>query len=165
MKSAEPIMRRQPRIKVLQKSHHPRRGVAAVEGAVVFLTFVIILFGMLDLSLLVLEFNTVSEAARRLGRQAAVHGKMASPRMTIWGPGSVTGTAADGTEFAQALRPELATFNLSNVNYVIDWPDGSNQPDDRVQVTVTYQYQPLIPFVLGNDAVPIQAVTTMQVAH
>lgn len=127
--------------------------------------FLVIVFGMFDLGLLVLDFNTLSEAARRLCRQAIVHGQMAAPQMTVWGPSSVSGTAADATDYARALCPEMATFNLENVNFVIDWPDGSNQPDDRVQVTVTYRYQPMMPFVLGSAAVPLQVVTTMHVAH
>ncbi len=142
-----------------------RSGAAAVEGAIVMSALIVVLFGMLDLSLVVLESNTLSEATRRLGRQAVVHGQMATAPMTVWGPTSVAGSAGDGTEFAQALRPELATFDLNQVKYSIDWPDGTNRPDDRVRVKVTYQYQPLMPFVLGSGSVPLQAVTTMQVAH
>jgi Flp pilus assembly protein TadG len=142
-----------------------RRGVAVVEGAIVLASLVIVLFGMLDLTLLVLESNTVAEASRRMCRNAVVHGQMASPQMTIWGPTSVTGTAGDGTEYAQALDPELVTFNLSNVNYTINWLDGSNQPGNRVQVIVTFNYQPMMPFLLGGSAIPISMDTTMQVAH
>src|ERR1700722_15022211 len=91
-----------------------RRGVAAGEGAIVLRVFLLILFGMLDLGLLVLDYNTLSEAARRLARQAIVHGQMAAPAQSVWGPATVNGTAADGTEYATALSPELATFNLSN---------------------------------------------------
>jgi Flp pilus assembly protein TadG len=142
-----------------------RRGAAVIEGAVVLSGLFVVLFGMLDLGLAVLEFNTLSEASRRLCRQAVVHGQMAAPQMTAWGPATVSGTASDGTQYAQALSPELATFELSNVKYTINWPDGSNRYDDRVQVTVTYKYQPMMPFVLGSSAVPLQAVTTMQVGH
>jgi hypothetical protein len=90
---------------------------------------------------------------------------MAAPAQTVWGPEAVSGTAADGTEYATALSPELATFNLSNVNYSIQWPAGTNRPDDPVQVTVTYQYPPIIPYLLGSQTVPIQAVTMMSVQH
>ena len=142
-----------------------RRGALIVEGAIVLSSLIVILFGMLDLALLVFESNTLSEAARRMCRQAAVHGQMAAAPMTVWGPGSVTGTASDGTEYAQALNPELVTFDLTQVNYTIDWPDGTNQPDNRVRVTVNYQYQPMMPFVLGYGSIPITVVSTMQVAH
>jgi Flp pilus assembly protein TadG len=142
-----------------------RQGVAAVEGAIVLSVFLLTLFGMLDLGLLVLDYNTLSEATRRFARQAIVHGQMAAPAQTVWGPATVSGTAADGTEYAAALSPELATFNLSNVNYSIVWPAGTNRPDDPVQVTVTYQYPPIIPYLLGSQTVPIRAVTNMSVQH
>ncbi len=142
-----------------------RCGATLVEVAVVLGSLFIVLFGMLDLSLLVLESNTAAEASRRLCRTAVVHGQMASPQMTVWGPATVTGNAGDGTEYAQALSPELVTFNLSNVNYTINWLDGSNQPGKRVQVVVNFQYQPLMPFLVGGSAIPVTMDTTMQVAH
>jgi len=101
----------------------------------------------------------------RLCRQAIVHGQMATPQMTVWGPATVSGTAVDGSAYAQALSPELATFELNQVKYTIAWPDGTNQYDSRVQVTVTYKYQPMMPFIFGSSAIPLQAVTTMLVAH
>jgi Flp pilus assembly protein TadG len=142
-----------------------RRGVAAVEAAIVLSVFLLILFGMLDLGLLVLDYNTLSEATRRLARVAIVHGQMAAPAQTVWGPTAVSGTAGDGTEYAVALSPELATFNLNQVNYSIAWPAGTNRPDDPIQVTVTYQYPPIIPYLLGTQTVPIRAVTNMSVQH
>lgn len=157
-------MKRKQNVKHHQTAHN-RRGATVVEGAIVLSSLVIVLFGMLDLSLLVLESNTAAEASRRMCRTAVVHGQMASPQLTVWGPTTVTGTAGDGTEYAQALDPELVTFNLSNVNYTINWLDGSNQPGYRVQVIVNFQYQPLMPFILGGSAIPISMDTTMQVAH
>jgi Flp pilus assembly protein TadG len=136
-----------------------------VEAAIVLSGLFVVLFGMLDLGLGILEYNTLAEASRRLCRQAIVHGENASPTMTAWGPESVSGTAADSTAYAQALSPELATFNLSKVKFTIDWPNGSNQYDSPVAVTVTYQYQPIMPFIFGTTGVPLQAVTTMQVGH
>jgi Flp pilus assembly protein TadG len=143
----------------------PRSGVAAVEGAIVLSVFLLVLFGMLDLGLLVLNYNTLCEATRRLARAAIVHGQMAAPAQTVWGPAAVTGTAADGTDYATTLGKELATFNLRNVNYSIQWPAGTNRPDDPVQVTVNYQYPPIIPYLLGTQTIPIQAVSNMSVQH
>jgi Flp pilus assembly protein TadG len=146
-------------------SPNRRRGATAVEAAVVLIAFFVILFGMLDLGLAVLDYNTLTEASRRLCRQAIVHGQMAAPQMTSWGPSSVSGSAADGTAYAQALSPELATFNLSDVQFTIDWPDGTNAVDSRVQVIVAYKYQPMMPFIFGTTAIALQAATTMHVEH
>ncbi len=146
-------------------TRHPRRGVAVVEGAIVLVVFLLILFSMLDLGLLVLNYNTMCEAARRLARVAIVHGRMAAPAQTVWGPDSVGGNASDGSQYANALSPELVTFDLKSVNYSIQWPSGTNQPDDPVQVTLTYRYSPILPYVLGTQTIPIQAVSTMSVQH
>jgi Flp pilus assembly protein TadG len=155
-----------PRLSRNQHSNdHPRSGVAAVEGAIVLSVFLLILFGMLDLGLLLLDYNTLCEATRRLARAAIVHGQMAAPAQTVWGPTAVSGTAADGTDYATTLGKELATFNLSDVNYSIQWPAGTNRPDDPVQVTVSYRYPPIIPYLLGSQSIPIRAVTNMSVQH
>ena len=156
--------RNEPRLKP-NANRDSRSGVAAVEGAVVLSVFLLILLGMLDLGLLLLDYNTLCEATRRLARNAIIHGQMAAPVKTVWGPSAVTGTAADGTEYATALNPELATFTLSNVNYSIQWPAGTNRPDDPVQVTVTYRYPPIIPYLLGSQTIPIQAVSNMSIQH
>ena len=134
-----------------------RRGVALVEGAVVLFVLLVLLFGMLDLGLLVLDYNTLSEATRRLARAAIVHGQMAAPQQTVWGPTTISGTAADGSQYALALKPELATFNLSNVNYSLAWPSGSNQPGSQVTVTATYVYQPIFTYLLGTAPIQLRA--------
>ena len=148
-----------------RNSESARGGVTAVESALVLSVFLLVLLGMLDLGLLLLDYNTLCEATRRLARTAIVHGQMAAPAQTVWGPDSVSGTAADGSDYASALSPELVTFNLSSVNYSIQWPSGTNQPDDPVQVTLTYRYAPILPYVLGTQTIPIQAVSTMSVQH
>jgi TadE-like protein len=154
-----------PERKLASASSRGRRGAAVVEAAVVLVVLILILFGMLDLTLLVLQSNTVAEATRRLCRQAVVHGQMASPQFTVWGPASVSGTASDGSDYAQALNPELVNFDLTKVSYSITWPDGNNQPGSRLQVTVSFEYQPITQFVLGGSTIPITMVSTMQVAH
>jgi Flp pilus assembly protein TadG len=158
-------MKRIERNRSQQKHADRRNGATAVECAVVLSAFLVILFGMLDLGLAVLNYNTLTEASRRLCRQAIVHGQLASPQMTVWGPTTVSGTAADGTPYARALSPELATFNLSNVDYAITWPDGTNSLDSRVLVTVTYNYQTMMPLILGKSQISLQATTTMHVQH
>jgi len=158
-------MKRLVRNRVRQKRPGRRLGATAVECAVVLSAFFVILFGMLDLGLAVLDYNTLTEASRRLCRQAIVHGQLAAPQMTVWGPTTVSGTAADGTAYAQALSPELATFDLNNVQYTIAWPDGTNSVDSRVQVAVTYKYETMMPLILGTSQISLQAETTMDVQH
>ncbi|MGE3317209.1 MAG: TadE/TadG family type IV pilus assembly protein [Planctomycetaceae bacterium] len=136
-----------------------------VEAALVLGVFLVALFSMLDLALLVLHQNTLIEASRRLSREAMVHGEKSAPERTTWGPATISGTAADNNDCGAALRPELVTFDHALVAYTIEWPDGSNTPDDAVRVTLAFNYTPLVPFVLGTSEIPLLAVSTMRIAH
>jgi hypothetical protein len=148
---------------------HPRRraraGVAAVEGALVLLVFLFILFGILDLGFLVLHDNMLAQAARHLAREASVHGSRAAPRKPMWGPSTLQGTAGDSTEYAKFLKRDLVTLTPNDVRFKIEYPDGTNKSDDRVRITLDYQYQPIVPFVLGKGGINLRAVTTMHVHH
>jgi Flp pilus assembly protein TadG len=145
--------------------HDGRRGVAAVEAAIVLSVFLLILFVMIDLSLMVLDYNLLCEGAQQLCRQAMIHGSKSAPQETMWGPTSVQGNAGDGSQYSQAFQQDLATLPLSKVKYQLVWPNGTNRPDDSVQATLSYQYSPMIPFVLGNQPIALQAVCTMAVDH
>jgi Flp pilus assembly protein TadG len=142
-----------------------RRGVAAVEAAIVLSVFLLILFVMLDLGLMVLDYNLLCDGAQQLCRQAMIHGSKSSPQETMWGPTNVSGNAGDGSQYSQSFQQDLPTLPLSKVNYTLQWPNGTNQPDDPVQATLTYQYSPMIPYVLGNKPIALEAVCTMPVDH
>jgi Flp pilus assembly protein TadG len=143
----------------------PRRGVAAVEAAFVLSVFLLSLFVMLDLGLMVLDYNLLCDGAQQLCREAMVHGSKSAPEETMWGPTTVQGNAGDGSQYSQSFLQDLPTLPLSNVNYKLEWTNGTNQPDDPVQVTLTYQYRPMIPYVLGSQPVSLEAVCTMPVDH
>jgi len=142
-----------------------RRGVAAVEAAVVLSVFLLILFVMIDLGLMVLDYNLLCDGAQQLCRQAMVHGSQAAPQETMWGPATVQGTANDGSQYSQSFRQDLATLPLDKVSYTLEWPNGTNQPDDPVQARLSFQYSPMVPFVLGNQPISLEAVCTMAVDH
>jgi Flp pilus assembly protein TadG len=143
----------------------PRRGVAAVEAAIVLSVFLLILFVMIDLGLMVLDYNLLCDGAQQFCRQAIVHGSKSAPQETMWGPTTVQGNGGDGSQYSQSFQQDLTTLPLANVNYKLEWPNGTNRPDDPVRATLTYQYSPMIPFVLGNKPIALEAVCTMAVDH
>lgn len=149
----------------LFRSHSNRHGVVGVETAIVLGTFLTVVLLMLDLGLAVLRYNTISEAARRLARQAIVHGDMAPPEKAMWGPTPYHGTAGDGSQVAQTVRSILVTMEPELVTIEIQWPDGNNRPDDRVQVTLSYPHQSMLPFILAGSPITLTAVSTMYIAH
>jgi len=141
-----------------------RRGVAMVEGAIVLGVFLTIVLGTLDLGLALLRKNVVTEGARRVAREAIVHGSLAPPEDTAWGPTTYAGWAGDTTEIAAAIQPVLVTIEPHKTSIQVDWPDGGNRPGQRVRVTVGYQHDSLFPF-LNGDHFYLSSECVMRIAH
>ena len=142
-----------------------RRGAVLVEGAIVLGVALVIVFGILDLGLAVLHYNTISEGARRVARAAIVHGSEAEPETSTWGPAAFDGTAADQSQVAAAIQPVLIALDPAQVRIQVEWPAGDNQPDDPLRVTVTTTYRPILPLVVGRDSIELRAVSVMRIQH
>jgi Flp pilus assembly protein TadG len=142
-----------------------RRGATTVEAMVVLGLMFVTLFVIFDLGLTTFQYNVLSAAARRVARQAIVHGAGAPPEKTSWGPAAFVGTAADSSEIASAAATLLPTMKPANVSIAIDWPDGNNEENDRVRVRLNYVHHPLVPFLSLGSSLNLQAESTMVVVH
>jgi hypothetical protein len=130
----------------------------------ILLIFFTLVLGMLDLAWGVFRYHMIGEAARQGARQAIVHGSMAD-RLLPWGPADYAGTAEDGSPLAKAVESSLHGLELSEVTIQAQWIDGGNDPEQRVRVTVSAPYRPIMTFIFGNPAIPLQAASTMAIAH
>ncbi len=142
-----------------------RRGATLVETAIVLSVFLLLVIGGMDLGIGVYKYNTLSQAARHGARQAAVHGNLAAPAMTAWGPGTYTGTAGDGSQYASAVSPMLVGFILANVTIKVEWIDGGNSIQQRVRYTATTTYKPIVTSFFNSSSYTLTAASTMPVAH
>jgi Flp pilus assembly protein TadG len=152
----------------LRTAANQRRGASAAETAVTLLTFLTLVLGMLDLALGVLHYHCVSQAARQGARLAIVHGSMAPSGWNggPWGPAAYGPVAGNNsTPLATALAPYLAGLDASQARVSAQWPDGSNEPESRVRVTVTYPYRPMITFIFGRPTYTLSATSTMIITH
>jgi hypothetical protein len=136
-----------------------------VETAAVLGPCLILIFGMLDLALVELQSNILSEGARRLARQAALHGALAPPQFSSWGVTAIHGNAGDGSQYAAVIEPILATMSPSDVKIEIVWLDGGNAISQRVQVTLSYSHAAIIPINLYGKSCQLKAVSTMLIQH
>jgi hypothetical protein len=125
----------------------------------------LIVMGILDVGIAVLRYNGLSDAARRLARCVIVHGAMAQPQHSVWGPEEYAATADDQSEIAAAVRPWLIAAAPEDVSIRVQWIDGDNQPNQRVRVTLQYAHERFVPLLFGGSPVPLEAVSTMQIAH
>lgn len=136
-----------------------------VEMAIILNVFLMLVLGTLDLGLATYRYNTISQAARQGARQAIVHGSLASPAMQAWGPSTHTGTAGDGSVYAQAVSPMLVGFVLDDVAIRVEWPDGGNALQQRVRYTVTTEYRPILTSLFSSNSYTQSAASTMPIAH
>lgn len=148
-----------------QKQNLNRRGVTLVESAIVCSVLFVTLFTMLDLALAVLHYNSLSEAARRVARVAMVRGENKTSLGKSWGPATYTGTVADVSTMSDVARPILIAMTPADISILAEWPDGGNEVDDRVRITLTYPYEPLFTFGTGLSTLELSATSTMRISH
>jgi Flp pilus assembly protein TadG len=148
-----------------RKKRDIRRGAVFVETAIVLSVFLLLILGTFDLGIATYRYNTISQAARQGARQAIVHGSLAAPAMAAWGPSTYTGTAADGSAYAQAVSPMLVGFVLSKVTIKVEWLDGGNAIQQRVRYTVSTTYKPIVTSYFTSSSYTQIAASTMPIAH
>lgn len=136
-----------------------------VEGAIIMVVFLTLIFGALDLSLAVSRYNMLSQAARQGAREAIVRGSLAPPRKAAWGPATFTGTAAAQHEIAQTIRPSLVGIDPSTVNIIATWPDGANTELMRVRIALSMNHQLLFTAIFTNQEITLTANSTMYISH
>ncbi len=139
-----------------------RRGAAAVEAAFVLSVLLVLLFGLLDLGLAVLRYNSLSECARRAARQAIVLGERSAAPL---GPAEWSGGVDSPHPLTDAVRPLLLTMRPQSVRLRAAWPDGDDRVGDRVYVELRFDHRPLLPRLFGVGPWELAATSTMWIAH
>jgi len=141
-----------------------RRGASMVETGLGLLIFLTTTFGMLELSIANLNEHLVNNAARQAARIAAVHGTMAPPVMTQWGPGTMSIDGNDTGELGTAIHPFLKKLRLSKTTVTLTWLDGDSKPGSRVQATVVTSHKHILSFVFKSTWT-ITGQSTLQISH
>lgn len=142
-----------------------RRAAAAVEAAIVLPVFLTFLFAMLDLSLAVSRYNSLSECARRSARAAIVRGERGAAPLTPLGPAAWAGTAADAHPLAEEVRPLLVSMPPAQVAVRCEWPEGGNRAGQRVRVELRYEHRSLLASLFGHEPWTLSATSTMRIVH
>ncbi len=161
---------------------HCEQGGSLVEMAISCLVLVPILFGMIQLSIGLYCYHFAADAAREATRWAIVRGSTCSG---IFGTGycsptSANANGADGNDIAQYVRTLGYPYSAS-VTTTTKWcingaavpatwttcsatQSGNNVPTNQVQVTVSYSYPLVIPFV-GKKKINLGSVSSMTIVQ
>jgi Flp pilus assembly protein TadG len=148
----------------LKRVRYARRGFAAVEAALVLSAAVVFIFGGMDVAVALIRYNALSDAACRGSRAAAVCGSQA-PAANQLGSVTLNFTAAGTNSIATACQATLPTMKPSDVQVTVQWPDGNNTAGSRVMVSLQYQHQSFIPWLLGYSNLTLKTESTMAISH
>jgi Flp pilus assembly protein TadG len=112
-----------------------QRGSYIVEYAFVIMTFLFVLFGIVEFGRIVAAYNILAGATREGTRYAIVHGSKGSPVAT--------------TDLIQdQVRNWCIGLDSSSVTVTTTWPDSNSKAaGKRVNVRSTYTIIPFVRFV------------------
>jgi TadE-like protein len=142
-----------------------RNGATVLECAITLPVMFVMLFALLDLGMAAMQYNTLAEAARRIAREAILHGSLAPAAVGTWGPNEYVGTAADNSAIVLPIHGILPTMQDDLVQVRLTWPDSDNTPRDRVQVDVSYTHTPLVPGLAVWGQLDLRSTATMHIVN
>ena len=144
-----------------------QRGQALVEFAFVLVFWVIMVIAIIEMVLFMHTYNVLADSAKEGVRYAIVHGTHNSVPCgpvtctDVTGPAAPWGTVpgyGNGYGVVKTFA-QLSLHSTTNMTVAINYPGGdatpANKTPNRVQVTVSYPYQPL--FGLGWPTVTLNA--------
>lgn len=135
-------------------------GLTTVEFAIIAVSLIIVLFGVIEVSRALFVWNTIGEATRRGARVAEVcpvnHG--AIRRLAVFGTGGGSGTASPVLSGLSTSNVTVEYLNASGT--VLANPAASFSAIRYVRVSITgYTHTMIIPFILPTLNVPPFATT------
>ena len=120
--------------------HGDDRAQALVEFALTLPIFLLLVTGIFDVARAVWQENTLAYAAREGTRYAIVHGASGNP---IVGPCTSCVNPVSNNLANVVSAVTTNAIGVYNIDVTIDYPDGSNQRNQRVTVDATAPFTPL----------------------
>ena len=131
-----------PRMKMRKQA-----GQSTVEFALTIVFTMVVIFGAIEMTLMIYTYNILADAAKEGVRYAIVHGTgMGASNCSGPGGGGVTCTDSTGTNIQSAVNNYTRLSFHDNTAMVVtpSFPDSSSVAPSRVRVTVSYVYQPFL---------------------
>lgn len=159
---------------MISRNFHPNRiarkrehGQALVEFAFVLVFWVVMVIAIIEMVLFMHTYNVLADSAKEGVRYAIVHGTNNSVPCgpvtctDVTGPAAPSGTVPGyGSSYGVVKSfAQYALHDTTNMTVTINYPGGdatpANKTPNRVQVTVSYPYEPF--FGLGWPTVTLNA--------
>jgi hypothetical protein len=142
-----------------------RRGATLVELAISLMVLLSCIMALIELSMLVLRNQQITEVSRHVARAVSVRGNLANQLGSL-GPGQLSGNGGDGTTIGTLISQRLAVPDLESVTYTVTWIDGGNdaRDDHRITVSISYPHNSIMAF-FGRGSWILQASTIVHIVH
>lgn len=151
---------------MLRARRRKQKGQATVEFALTILFVLFLIFGVIEMFVLVYTYSVLADAAKEGVRYAIVHGTgFGASYCSGPGGGGVTCTDSSGTNI-QTVVKNYAALSMHDPNAMTitpTYPDSSSVAPSRVRVDVAYVYQPI--FGLGWPTVTVSAAAEGRIAY
>jgi Flp pilus assembly protein TadG len=131
-------------------------GNSLIEYAIVFMFLMSVLLGIVDFSRALYTYHFLSNAAREATRYAAVRGSTCNDDLSCSAATPDTGPAALGNtviqDYVKTIVPPGVNPNSPDLITTPTWPGPGacadhNTPGCPVEVTVSYQFKFVVPFI------------------
>jgi hypothetical protein len=132
-------------------------GQNTVEFTLIFLLFMVLIFGIVEGGRLVRDYGIVSQAAREGVRYASVRGS------TCKVPGGSACMASESDIKNYVMGKAMGLLTAANIT--VSWPGpptGSKTPGSIVSITTTYPFQPLAWFM---PSVNLRSTSQIVIVH
>jgi len=122
-------------------------GSSLVEFAFVAVLFIIVLLSVVEMTRMALVYTTMTQAARAGARYAIVHGGERTGS-GVDGPSGIACAPTSCTQINTVVQnfASAGLLNTDDLTVTVSYPDGANTVGSRVNVTVSYTYDPLVSY-------------------
>ena len=120
-------------------------GQSTVEFALTIVIVMVMLFGAIELIVMIYTYNVLADAAKEGVRYAIVHGTgVGAANCSGPGGGGVSCSDSTGANIQSAVSnyTTLSFHNSAAMVVTPSFPDSSSAAPSRVRVTISYVYQP-----------------------
>jgi Flp pilus assembly protein TadG len=134
--------------RIKQNIARSESGSTLVEFSLVTFLLLIVMFGLVEMTRMILVYTAISNSARAGVRYAMVHGadRPTTGVSAVYQQTPVSCAPSSCTQIQTVVRnyASAGLLNSNNVTVSVSFPDSTNTVGSRVQVTATYTYNPLI---------------------
>lgn len=140
-------------------------GQAQVEFIFSIIFLMIFIAGIIEIIMLVYTYNVLADSAKEGVRYAIVHGTENTSSCSGPGAGSVTCSDSTAANVSTAVTTyaKFSGHSTASMTVTTTYPDSSSAAPNRVRVTVSYPYQPLLG--LGWPTITVNAAAEGRIMY